>query len=98
MFKHKLGKGYADPVGKVVETVNGTRIKNLSHLVQTLRDCRAELVTMRFADEYSEVLAFDRQAMEQATEEILEDNGIASTRRGSADLLKLWKAKAAPPE
>jgi S1-C subfamily serine protease len=97
MFKHKLGKGYADPVGKVVETVNGTRIKNLSHLVEVLRDCRDELVTLRFADNYSEVLVFERQAMEKATEEILEDNGISSTRRGSADLLKLWKAKAAPP-
>jgi PDZ domain len=97
MFKHKLVKGYLDPVGKVVSTVNGTRIKNLSHLVQTLRDCKDEFVTLRFADEYSEVLVFDRQAMEQATEEILEDHGISSTRRGSAELLKLWKAKPAPP-
>jgi S1-C subfamily serine protease len=97
MFKHKLVTGYSDPVGKVVETVNDTRIKNLSHLVQTLRDCRDEYVIIRFAHEHSEMLVFDRQAMERATEEILEDHGISGTRRGSPDLLKLWKAKAAPP-
>jgi S1-C subfamily serine protease len=97
IFKHKIAKGYGDPAAKVVDTVNGVRIKNLSHLVETLRDCTEEFVTLRFADEWSEVLVFDRQELEQATEEILEDNGIAATRRGSPDVLKLWKAKGARP-
>ncbi len=96
MFKHKIAKGYRDPVGQVVDSINGVKIKNLTHLVETLRDCTGEFVTFRFADEWSEVLVFDRQELEQATEEILEDNGIAARRRGSPDLLKLWRAKSDP--
>ncbi len=95
MFQHKIAKGYGDPVGKVVESVNEVRIKNLRHLVEVLRNCTDEFVTFHFADEWTEVLVFDRQEMERATEEILEDNGIAVTRRGSAELLKLWKTKPA---
>jgi hypothetical protein len=33
MLPHKLGKGYGDPTGQVVRQVNGTRIRNLRHLV-----------------------------------------------------------------
>lgn len=29
--------------------------------------------------------------MDKATEEIMEDNGIAPSRRGSPDLLTVWK-------
>jgi S1-C subfamily serine protease len=96
LFKHKIAKGYFDPVGKVVEQVNGTRVKNLKHVVEALRDGKDAFVTIRFADDWSETLVFLRQEMERATEEILEENGIAATRRGSAELLKLWKANAKP--
>src|SRR5262249_4990280 len=40
MFAHKIAKGYDDPAGQVVAEVNGVKIKNLCHLVETLRDCR----------------------------------------------------------
>jgi S1-C subfamily serine protease len=96
LFKHKIAKGYVDPVGKVVDRVNGMHIKNLRNLVETFRDCKDEFVTIRFADDWSEVLVFVRREMERATEVILEDQGIAATRRGSAELLKLWRAKTAP--
>jgi S1-C subfamily serine protease len=95
MFAHKITKGYGDPVGRVVKEVNGVRIKNLRHLVETLRDCADEYLTFRFADEWGEVLVFDRAEMDRATEEILEDNGIAASRRGSDDLLRVWKQKTA---
>src|SRR5262245_45140427 len=39
MLKHKIAKGYLDPLGQVVKEVNGTPIKNLRHLVELLRDC-----------------------------------------------------------
>jgi S1-C subfamily serine protease len=94
MFAHASGKGYADPVGKVVKELNGIPIKSLRHLVEIIRDCTDEFLTFRFADNFSEVLVFDRRELEQATETILEDNGIAVTRRGSADMLKVWKASA----
>jgi hypothetical protein len=96
LFTHPIAKGYANPVGKVVKEVNGVAIKNLRHLVETFRDCKDEYLTLRFADHWSEVLAFQRAELEKATESILEDQGIAVTRRGSPDMLKVWKAKGAP--
>jgi hypothetical protein len=95
MFAHKITKGYGDPVGRVVKEVSGVPIKNLRHLVETLRDCTDEYLTFRFADTWGDVLVFDRKEMDRATEEILEDNGIAASRRGSDDLLRVWKQKAA---
>jgi len=96
MFDHKIAKGYDDPVGRVVKEVNGIRIKNLVHLVETLRDSKDTYLKFRFADEGSEVLVFDRKEMDRVTEEIMEDNGIAPTRRGSQEALKAWKKGAAP--
>jgi S1-C subfamily serine protease len=93
MFSHKIAKGYDDPVGQVVQEVNGVRVKNLKHLVEILRDCTDEFLTFRFAEQAAEVLIFRRAEMEQATEEVLDDNGISAARRGSADLLKVWKEK-----
>jgi S1-C subfamily serine protease len=93
MFSHKIAKGYDDPVGQVVQEVNGVRVKNLKHLVEILRDCTDEYLTFRFAEQGSEVMIFRRAEMEQATEEVLDDNGISAARRGSADLLKVWKEK-----
>ena len=95
MFTHKITKGYHDPAGKVVGEVNGVKIKNLRHLVETLRDCKDEFLTFRFADEGSAILVFDRKEMDKVTEEILEENGIALSRRGSADMLQVWKKKPA---
>ena len=40
------------------------------------------------------MLVFDRKAMDAATAEIMEDHGIAANRRGSPDLLQVWRAKA----
>jgi hypothetical protein len=66
-------------------------VKNLKHLVEVLRDGKEEYVTIRFAEDGSEVLVFKREEMNKATEEILEDNGISPTRRGSVDMLSVWK-------
>jgi hypothetical protein len=95
LFTHPIAKGYGDPVGQVVAEVNGTRVKNLKHLVETLRDCTDEYLTFRFAEQGAEVLVVRREEMEKATEEILEDNGISPTRRGSEDMLKVWKRRQA---
>jgi S1-C subfamily serine protease len=97
MFGHRIAKGYDDPVGQVVQEVNGLKIKNLHHLVETLRDSQDEFLRFRFAEFGSEVLVFRREEMNKVTAEILEDNGIAPTRRGSEDVMKLWKRQAAAP-
>jgi hypothetical protein len=93
MFAHKIAKGYGNPIGCVLQEVNGVPIKNLRHLVETLRDCTDEYLVFRFADERSEVLVFDRREMDKVTAEILEENGIAPSRRGSADMIKAWQEK-----
>jgi S1-C subfamily serine protease len=89
MFTHKIAKGYQDPIGQVVAEVNGTKVKNLKHLVEIFRDCTDEYLTLRFAEQGAEVLVFRREEMDKVTEEILEDNEIK--RRGSDDVLKVWK-------
>jgi hypothetical protein len=98
MFQHKIAKGYDDPVGRVVKEVNGVRVKNLVHLVETIRDSKDTFLTFRFAEEGSEVLVFDREEMNRVTEEIMEENGIAPTRRGSEEVLKVWKKGMASPK
>jgi S1-C subfamily serine protease len=91
MLPHKMTRGYGEPIGQVVEAVNGTRIKNIRHLVETIRDCGDEYLTIRFAEEGAETMVFRRKAMLDATEPLMGQNGIP--RRGSEDLLADWVLK-----
>jgi S1-C subfamily serine protease len=94
-FPHPLTKGYGDPQMRVVAAVNGVRIRNLAHLVQTVRDSSEKYISIEFADERSERLVFPREEMIAATGRILADNGIRS--QGSDDMMKVWNARAATP-
>ena len=96
MLPHRMTRGYGEPLGQVVESVNGTRIKNLRHLVETIRDGKDEFLTFRFAERGSETMVFRRKAMLDATESLMSQNGIS--RRGSDDVLPVWVMKpiAAP--
>ena len=87
-FPHKLAKGYSPPVAQTVKTVNGVRIKNLEHLVQTVRDSKDEFITIEFDSRGTETLVFRRSEMVAATDEILSDNGIRS--QGSPDTTAIW--------
>jgi hypothetical protein len=71
--------------------VNGTRVRNLAHLVEVLRDATDEILTFRFAEPGPDVLVLRRDEMGKATDEVLEDNGISPARRGPEDMLKVWK-------
>jgi S1-C subfamily serine protease len=90
-FPHKLSKGYAEPYGQVVKTVNGIPIKNLGHLVAVLRDLKDGFITIEFDARRGETLVFPRTEMLAATDEILTDNSIRS--QGSPDMLAIWNAK-----
>jgi S1-C subfamily serine protease len=92
-FPHKLAKGYSSPAAEVVKAVNDIPIKNLRHLVEVLRDSRAEFIKFEFSRRGGETLVLPREEMLAATEEILTDNGIRSA--GSPDVLAVWDAK--PP-
>jgi S1-C subfamily serine protease len=85
---HRLAKGYSSPVGEVVKSINGLPIRNLVHLVQTLRDLKDEFIVLAFDRSGSESMIFPRREMLAATDEILTDNGIRS--QGSPDTLAVW--------
>ncbi len=92
-FPHKLATGYSNPVGQVVSSVNGVRIRSLAQLVAQLRDLTEPFVRLEFDQQGGESLVFPRQAMLAATEDILTDNGVRA--QGSADTLEIWRAAAA---
>ncbi len=94
LFPHALSQGYSNPSGEVLDTVNGTPVKSLAHLVSFLRDLKDEYVVLTFDGRLSESLVFPRTKLVEATEEILTDNGVRS--QGSPDMLKIWAGSAAP--
>jgi hypothetical protein len=88
MFTHKIGTGYKGPYGDALDDVNGVRIRNLKHLVETLRDSSGEFVEFTFRGKYSEKIVFNRLEALEATEEILNDNGIR--QQCSSDVAPVW--------
>ena len=91
LLRTRMTKGYADPFGQVLSDVNGTKVKNLAHLVELIRSSKDEYLTFRFAEDYSETLVFRRKAMLDATESLMSENGIP--RRGSDDVMAAWNGK-----
>jgi S1-C subfamily serine protease len=89
-FTHPIARGYSNAFMRVVDTVNGTRIKNLAHLAEVLRDLDAEFVEFRFAASRGvETMVFRRAEVEAATEDVLNDNGIR--RPYSDDIAPVWR-------
>ena len=95
LLRTRMTKGYTDPFDQVVSEVNGTKVKNLAHLVDLIRSCQDEYLTFRFAEDYAETLVFRRQVMLEATASLMSENGIP--RRGSDDVLAVWSGKGAKP-
>jgi S1-C subfamily serine protease len=92
-FPHKLARGYSNPAGSVVYSVNGVRVHSLRHLVELLRDLKDDFVTFEFDQHSGETMVFARKEMLASTEEILNDNGVRA--QGSPDLMAVWQAKPA---
>ncbi|MEO8361740.1 MAG: serine protease, partial [Vicinamibacteria bacterium] len=90
-FPHRLGQGYSNPMGMVLDKVNGTHVKSLNHLVELLRDETSEYVVLAFEGIFSETMVFSHKDMVAATEAILTDNGVRS--QGSPDTMAIWNAK-----
>ncbi|MEA2630149.1 MAG: hypothetical protein QOE66_368 [Chloroflexota bacterium] len=91
MFPHRLAVGYSNPLTKVVKEINGVRIRNLRHLVETIRDSKEKYITISFDDRASETIAFNRQEVLGVTDEILNDNGVR--QQASDDLRAVWEEK-----
>jgi len=91
-FPHRLAQGYSNPMGLVLQKLNGTPVRSLTHLVELLRDQTAEFVTLEFEGPFTETLVFSHKEMLAATEAILTDNGVRS--QGSPDTLAVWNLKS----
>jgi S1-C subfamily serine protease len=91
-FPHRLSTGYSSALSRVLESVNGTPIRSLKHLVAVLRDLKDDYVVFKFEQLGDEALVFPRKAMVESTEEILNDNGVRA--QGSADVMAIWNDKA----
>jgi S1-C subfamily serine protease len=92
-FPHKLVAGYGNHFGSVLESVNGVHVKSLRHLVQIVRDSKDEMLVLRFDQRYGETMVVPRKAMLDATDPILQDNGIRM--QGSPDMMAVWNGKSA---
>jgi len=89
MFPHRITKGYDTRNLAIVSHINDVKIKNITHLVETLRDIKDEYIIFRFSDLASETLVFNRKEIEASTEDILGDNGIR--HQCSKDLRSVWE-------
>jgi S1-C subfamily serine protease len=97
LFVHKISTGYKGPYADALVAVNGVKIRNLKHLVETLRDVKEDFVEFKFLGKYSELIVFSRREALEATEEILSDNGIRE--QCSADVAPIWNhGKARKPD
>jgi hypothetical protein len=90
LLPHRLSQGYGQQALAVVESVNGVRVKNLAHLVETLRDASGEYVTLDMAGRNAS-LVFRRAELLESTDEILADEGIRN--RCSDDLRGIWEGE-----
>ena len=88
MFTHKLGKGYKTPYTATLAEINGVRIRNLKHMIETLRDATDLYIEFTFHGKNSDTIVFKRQDVQDATEGILSDNGIRE--QCSRELAPVW--------
>ncbi len=89
LFPHPLSRGYGNPTGGVVATINGRKVENLLGLVKLLRDAEEEFVTIEFVGTAAMPLVLPRVAAEAAVETILGDNGVRA--QGSPDTMRVWE-------
>ncbi len=93
-FPHRITKGYNNPAGRVLAGVNGTKPRNLLHLVELLRTETSDYLEFTFAGQGTETLVFPRQELLDITEEILSDNDIRA--QGTPDTLAVWQSRTQP--
>ncbi len=90
LLPHRISQGYGQQTLAVVESVNGVHVKNLAHLVETLRDASGEYVTLDMTGRHAS-LVFRRAELLESTEGILADEGIRN--QCSDDLRGIWEEK-----
>jgi S1-C subfamily serine protease len=90
-FPHKLSVGYSNATASVIQSVNGTPVRSLAHLVGLLRDMKDEFVTFVADNRGGETLVFSHKEMVASIDDILNDNGVRA--QGSPELMGIWQRK-----
>ncbi len=86
ILTHDTARGYKSiPYPFTVKSINGVAIKNLRQAVDLLKATQEEFVVIDFFDTIADRIVLDRKQAEEATETILDDNGIG--KQGSPELL-----------
>jgi S1-C subfamily serine protease len=91
MFTHRISKGYKSPYARAVAEVNGVSIHSLKQMVEVLRDSSGEFIEFTFLGKSTENVVFRRKEVLDATEDILNDNGIR--KQYSPDIAPIWNRK-----
>lgn len=92
-FRNKIANGYNDCSGRMVQKINGVAVKNLRHAVELFRDAKDPFVTIELDDRLNRLFVFDRRKLDEVSESVLEDLGISPARRGSPDMMRVWRLK-----
>jgi len=75
LFPNPITKGYDNRPFGVVGAMNGTKVKNLRHLAELLRDNQEEFIRFEMADR-SESFVFRADELKNSTEDVLVEEGI----------------------
>ncbi len=89
LLTHATARGYRSvPYFFTVKSINDQEVTGFAQMIELLRDATGEFVEIQFHDTIADIIVLDREKVLDATETILEDNGIV--RQGSRDLMKVW--------
>jgi len=91
MLNHRINQAYEVQPFSVLKSVNGTTVRSLRHLVETLREqveAGEEYLVFEFYDRGADRLVYRTEQVVAATEDVLEENGIR--RQLSRDLEDAW--------
>ncbi len=91
LFSHQISKGFDIRYTASVDRVNGTRVRNLKHLVEIIRDATGEFIEFTFYGNDAEMLVFKRAEAIEATEQILSENSIR--QQCSPDIAPIWNKR-----
>ena len=83
----RCGRGYDVYPGQTVKSVNGKTFRNFVEFVTILQDLDDEYVVFEFNEKPSNPITFRRDQIEDATDQVMESNGIRY--RASKDIREL---------
>lgn len=94
LMSHPCARGYDAVPGQTVKSVNGREFANFAEFVALMREVskgKDEWITIEFHERGIERLVFRRADIEDATERVMDANGIR--QQASKDVRSIWNAE-----